>query len=402
MKLRHLVTAMLLFLPSVACADVLEDWLSIADRGPDGRPLPPPLQGQNERTAPPAVALAMFEAVNMIDPRYRSYLGLEPAGRGVSPEAAAATAAHDVLANIYPQRKTKFDEALALQLALIPAGHALDEARRVGRIAADAALERQLFNVPASEPYRPAGEIGRFVPPILPAFAPWFMRARPIFLNSWAEVMPPPPPAITSERYARDFEEVRLLGGKGARNATPASLQMAEYMAGFSIDPTVRRIAASKPRVVDRARLWALVRLAGLEANAAMAQAKMHYMTWRPLNAIRNADRDDNPLTTRDPAWEPVMPTPNHPEYPCGHCGFSGVYAGVLAPEWKGPVEVESDTAPLAVTITFPDWPTFLAATSLARVQGGMHFRFSNEAGQELGKKVGALARARFAPPLHP
>jgi hypothetical protein len=123
-------------------------------------------------------------------------------------------------------------------------------------------------------------------------------------------------------------------------------------------------------------------------------------MAWRPLNAIRNGDRDDNPETVRDADWEPVMPTPNHPEYPCGHCGFSGVYAALLASETDGPVEVSSDTAPMPVTISFPDWPAFLAAASLARIQGGMHFRFSNEAGQSLGKRVGELARARFAPPL--
>jgi hypothetical protein len=64
--------------------------------------------------------------------------------------------------------------------------------------------------------------------------------------------------------------------------------------------------------MVDRARLWALVRMAGLDANMAIAQVKMRYMTWRPLNAIRNADRDPNSETTRDPLWGPAMPTPNH------------------------------------------------------------------------------------------
>jgi hypothetical protein len=138
--------------------------------------------------------------------------------------------------------------------------------------------------------------------------------------------------------------------------------------------------------------------MASLDANAAVAQAKMRYMTWRPLNAIRNADRDDNPATIRDPAWEPVMPTPNHPEYPCGHCTFSGLFAGLLESESDGPVEVASDSAPLPVTITYPGWKEFLEATSLARIQGGMHFRFSNDEGQALGKRVAVIARKRFAP----
>ena len=400
MVVRTLIAVLLIITPAASNADVLEDWLAIADRGPDGRPLPPPLQGQNERTAPPIVALAMFEAANAIDRRYQSHLDLSPAARDSSAEAAVVTAAHLVLTRIYPERRAKLDEALALSLAAVPTGRTRDNGVTVGRMAGETALRRAIFAGSRPESYRPAGEVGRFVPPMLPAFAPWFMRAQPFFLRSWDEVMPPPPPPTSGKRYARDFEEVRLLGGKGRPNATPASLRMAEFMAGFTVDPTVRRIAAGKPRLVDRARLWALVRLAGLDANAAMAQAKMRYMAWRPLNAIRNGDRDDNPETVRDADWEPVMPTPNHPEYPCGHCGFSGVYAALLASETDGPVEVASDTAPMPVTISFPDWSAFLAAASLARIQGGMHFRFSNEVGQSLGKRVGELARARFAPPL--
>ncbi len=398
--LRFFVVFLFLLMPATAHADVIESWLAIADRGPDGRPLPPPLQGQNERTAPPVAALAMFEAVNAIDPRYVSYLKFPSADRSASQEAAAGAAAHDVLVHIYPARKASFDDALSLTLSAVPAGEAREAGLAVGHRAAEAALAHTLFSGPEPEPYRPAGEVGRFVPPILPAFAPWFMRAQPFFLKSWDEVMPPPPPPLTSERYARDFEEVHRLGGKGQPGATPESLRMAEYIADFTVDPTVHRIAAAKPHLVDRARLWALVRMAGLEANAAIAQAKMRYMTWRPLSAIRNADRDGNSATTRDSLWEPVMQTPNHPEYPCGHCGFSGVYAGVLAPETDDPVEIASDPAKTPITISFPDWGSFLAATSLARIQGGMHFRFSNEAGQALGRRVGEIARARFAPPL--
>jgi hypothetical protein len=169
-------------------------------------------------------------------------------------------------------------------------------------------------------------------------------------------------------------------------------------MSLFTVDPTIRRAAAGMPRPVDRARLWAMARMAALDANAAVAQATMRCMTWRPVSAIRNADRDENPATTRDATWEPVMATPSHPEYPCGHCTFSGLYAGLLGPEIPGPVEVASDSASLPVTIAYPSWTAFLEATSLARIQGSMHFRYSNEAGQALGQRVAELARARFAP----
>lgn len=397
MMLRFAALFLTFCTPGAATADTIEDWIAIADRGPDGRPLPPPLQGQSDRTASPLVALAMFEAVNALDPRYASYLNLPSSREKGSEEVAAATAAHMVLATIYPLRKPTLDAALELSLSSIPAGPERDAGAAAGRMAAASALQRKLFEGVETEPYRPAGEIGRYVPPNLPAFEPWFLRAQPFFLKSWDEVMSPPPPPTSSERYARDYDEVRLLGGKGQSGATPGALRTAQFMAQFNVDPTVRRIAAGKKRMVDRARLWALVRMASLDANAAVAQAKMKYMTWRPLSAIRNGDRDDNPATKRDPNWEPVMATPNHPEYPCGHCTFSGLFAGLLEQETAGPVEVASDSAPLPISMTFETWGDFLAATSLARIQGGMHFRFSNDEGQSLGRRVAKIARSRFA-----
>jgi hypothetical protein len=393
--------ALVCFAPSTAGADVIEDWIRVADRGPNGAPLPPPLQGRLERTAPPLVSLAMFEATNAIDRRYKSYLGVARADGAASGEAAAAAAAHAVLVGLYPERSSQLDGALALSLSGIADTARRERGLEIGRSAGAAALARSVFQGPAGEPYRPAGEIGRFTPPNLPAFAPWFMRAEPFFLVSWTEVMSPPPPLTSSERYARDFEEVRQSGGVGQANATVDGLRRAQFMAQFNVDPTVSREAARRPRLVDRARLWALVRMASLDANAAVAQAKMKYMTWRPLSAIRNADRDDNRSTGRDPLWEPVMTTPNHPEYPCGHCTFSGLFAALLEPETADrPGEVASDSASLSVNMMFEDWSAFLEATSLARIQGGMHFRFSNEEGQALGRRVGLLARQRFAPPL--
>jgi hypothetical protein len=338
----------------------------------------------------------MFEAVNALDRRYVSYLGLPEVKPRGSEEVAAATAAHQVLTTIYPLRKPNLDAALELSLSSVPPGSYRDAGVAAGQMAAAAALNRKLFEGVETAPYRPAGEVGRFVPPTLPAFEPWFLRAQPFFLKSWDEVMSPPPPPTSTERYAKDYDEVRLLGGKGQSGATAGSLRTAQFMAQFSVDPTVRRIAAGKKRMVDRARLWALVRMASLDANAAVAQAKMKYMTWRPLSAIRNGDRDDNPATTRDPNWEPVMATPNHPEYPCGHCTFSGLFAGLLEEETAGPIEVASDSAPLPVSMTFKTWGDFLAATSLARIQGGMHFRFSNDEGQALGRRVAKIARSRF------
>ncbi len=392
--------AALLMAAAPASADIVSGWVELAGRSPDGRPsLAPPQQDQTQRSAPALVALAAFEAANRADPRYRSWLGLAPAP-GASGEAAVAQAAHDVLVSLLPAERVRLDQALELSLASIPDSAERSAGIALGTDTAAAVLKRNLFAGAEPEPYRPRSAPGEFAPPMPSLMAPWALRAQPLFLKSFDEVMPPAPPALTSERYARDLNETRTLGGIDQPGATPLAKTLASFLGGFNMDPMIERAAAAKPRLVDRARFWALVRMAQHDSNAATAAAKMKYQAWRPWNAIRNADRDDNPATTRDPLWEPVLTTPNHPEYPCGHCIASGLIATLLEPETRGPITVASDSMPWTAGMVFPDWPSFRAATSLARIQGGMHFRFSNEAGQEMGRKIALLARERFAPPL--
>jgi hypothetical protein len=200
---------------ATASADMVSDWAAIAQSTPDGRPVPPPLQDQAFRTANPLAALAMFEAANMIDHRYRSYLGLAPTRRG-NVAAAIAEAAYQVVLHHRPERKQALDDALEISLMGLPAGDDLEAGRAAGRIAAEAALKRSLFAGPALEAYRPAGEPGRFVPPALPLIQSWSVRAEPFFLASMEEVMPPAPPPMTSARYAADVNRGEAAGRQGA------------------------------------------------------------------------------------------------------------------------------------------------------------------------------------------
>lgn len=382
-------------------ADVVSDWVGLADRALDGRALPPPLQTERERTAPALTALALFEAVNAVDRRYQSYLDIPRANVPASEEAAAIAAGYTILSALYPERHEALDDARSTALAHISTSASREAGLAVGKSAAQAALAHTMFAGAKALPYRPAGEVGKFVNPEPPLIAPWSLRAQFFFLKSPEETMPPPPPGLASTRYARDLNEVRSLGGVGQSGATPDTLRTARFLAGFSLDPILRRAAQNQPRLVDSARLWALVRMAQHDANAMISMAKMRYGTWRPINAIRNADRDGNAQTERDPNWTPVMPTPNHPEYPCGHCTMSSLMAHLLSTHFNGTIEVGSESAPLSVAMHFADWEAFLKAASLARIQGGMHFRFSNEAGQELGKAISTIAKTRFALPIN-
>jgi hypothetical protein len=101
--------------------------------------------------------------------------------------------------------------------------------------------------------------------------------------------------------------------------------------------------------VEQNARLYALAATVLADADAAMVDGKLTYSFWRPLTAIRNGDQDGNPATQRDANWEPLLKTPLHPEYPCGHCVIISALTTVLATEGPPPpggIAVTSDAMP--------------------------------------------------------
>ena len=70
----------------------------------------------------PMMHIAMFDAINSIEEAYTPYLGEVKSSRGASADAAAATAARDVLAALYPALVPMFDDLLSTQLAGMPRG----------------------------------------------------------------------------------------------------------------------------------------------------------------------------------------------------------------------------------------------------------------------------------------
>src|SRR5262245_7835170 len=56
---------------------------------------------------------AVYDAVNAIDRSFEPYHAHVQASRGASLEAAAAQAAHDTLADLFPSQASTFDSALA-------------------------------------------------------------------------------------------------------------------------------------------------------------------------------------------------------------------------------------------------------------------------------------------------
>jgi hypothetical protein len=412
-KLVGAVAALSMLGASPAAADTVCEWIDFSQRlaaaaGPAGAGsavTPPPANAELSR-AQTRVALAMFEALNAIDRRYQSYLGLPLGDAKASQDAAAVTAAYQVLTHFYPGQKAALDEnySVAMQTVTDPARR--EAGRLIGESAARAAIAAGGVDpaIPAT-PYRPRARAGEWGATQLPVIQPYSVTFRPWVLARADAVRPGPPPALDSARWARDYDEVRRLGARESNERTAHQTLMARYRITPDMMPTLRTVADAPGRApVENARLFALVNMASDDSSMATSEAKLHYNFWRPIAAIRNGDDDGNPATAAEIAWEPLIATPNHPEYPCAHCSGAAVIAEVMKAE-TGPrpafgVRVSSRSIPTAAVQVMRSWDEWVEEVSFSRTLGGVHYRFSNEAGEEIGRNVGRLALEKLMRPL--
>ncbi len=387
-----------------AAADTVADWWDYAGR--IASPLTAAPQTPEQSRALTRASIAMFEAVNAIDRRYQSYLGFPAGDPAASQDAAAATAAYKVLLAAFPNRKTALDDNYAITMAEIRDEKAREAGRLIGEAAARAALAAGGID-PAIEqsPYRPRTTPGEWVATDLPSIEAYFYAFRPWVIPSVDALRPPPPVALTSARWAKDYEEIRRFGARDSKERTPHQSLMARFRQAPDLTPTMRALADQPGRSpVRNARMFAIYQMAFDDAAEAMAAAKMHYNFWRPITAIRNGATDGNDATPTDPAWVPLLATPNFPEYPCGHCTVAAAIAEVMnaetGPRPPGGVKVGSLAVPNSIVQTLPTWDEWAQQVSDSRMYGGVHFRFSNEAGEQIGRRAARMVLEKVALPL--
>jgi hypothetical protein len=376
-----------------ARADIVTDWgdttTQIADEGP------------NTIRTMALAQNAVYEAVNAITARYPSdRVDLGPA-HAASIDAAVAAASRAVLLQEVPALKDKIEAAYARALAAIAEGEARTRGIGVGERAAADVLSKHSHDLDSIEPYRPAAAPGLYVPTTIPTG--WSLgEHRPWFMTSAAQFRPGPPPALKSEQWARDYNEIKALGSAKSTVRTPEQTEIAKFWATALPDVHLglaRSVATGPGREVTRnARLYAAVAAAMNETETAVFEAKYHYLFWRPITAVRNGDRDDNAATERDADWVPLLVTPMQPEYPCAHCMLAATIATVLREEAGGTsalnLSTTSNTAP-GVTRRWTSTDAVVQEVSMARIWGGVHYRTSCEVGNHMGKQVGELvARA--------
>ena len=389
-----------------AFADTVCEWMDLANRlGAAAQAAPNP-QLPEQMRATTRTSLAMFEALNAIDRRYQSYLGFDPADRAASQDAAAAAAAHKVLVHHYPAQKAAIEDSYTLAMAGIKDERAREAGRAIGEKAADAAIQAGGID-PAlpQEPYRPRTAPGEWIGASLPSLEPHWAAFRPWAIPSAEALRPPPPVALNSPRWARDYEEVRRLGARASTERTPYQTLVARYRQAFDTMPSMRQVADSPGRTpVQNARMFAVYQMAFDDAAQAMVVAKLHYNYWRPITAIRNGAQDGNAATQPDPNWLPLLPTPNFSEYPCGHCTVAAAIAEVMTAETgnrpANGVRIMSQAIPTSVVQALPSWDEWAQEVSDSRIYGGVHYRFSNEAGEQIGRRAARIVLGKVMQPL--
>jgi len=365
------------------------------------------------RMSPPAaqravamVQVAMFDAVNSIERRYRPYLAQFPAAPTASKEAAAAAAAGAVLAGLFPNAEKQTHDLMASYLAALPEGEAKAEGVRLGEAVAAKVLEaRRNDGTGAPDSYRPKTKPGVYVPTAITVGSTW-PNVTPFALKSPAQFRPQPPTRLTGKEWAVDYNEIKDLGGKDSAKRSARQTEDARFWlitGPQSTDPLVRQlVTATKLGLLDSARFMALASVALADAYIAVMEAKYHYEFWRPITAIRNGDIDGNPLTESDPTWQPIDTTPMHPEYPCAHCIGSSALATVVE-TLLGTADIPEIvmTSPSAPGVTHR-WTNIRAYTdevSQARIWAGFHYRFSTRVGQQMGRKIGQYVVANVMQP---
>jgi len=389
-----MLLAVLLTAPmATATANVITDWDErvVAVVQP-GTVFPPPTALRTTAM----LHLAMFDAVNSIEHRYKPYGVPLVAAPDTSQEAAAASAAGAVLMKLVPNAAAQIQAMEASYLAKLPDGAAKSAGIKLGQEAAARILAmRANDGSSAPDAYRPRAKPGVYIPTAITIG--WsFAQVRPFALASPSQFRPKPPPSLTSALWARDYNEIKVLGEKNSTKRTPRQTEDARFW--ISVNPGMSHqierqiVIAKKLDIADSAHLMALLSVAEADAGIALFEAKYHYEFWRPITAIRNGDIDGNPATERDASWQPIDVTPMHPEYPCAHCVINSAVAEVIRTEFGTDeipeVALTSPTAP-GVTHRFTSLRAYTDEIAMARICAGFHYRNSTVVGTEMGRQIG-------------
>jgi hypothetical protein len=311
-------------------------------------------------------------------------------------DAAFATALHDTLVSLVPAKRPELDAQLAASLAAIPDGSQQEAGVAAGKAEAQRVLAERagdgLDTASVDPPWgAPTAAPGVYQLTGGPAVRAGLADARPFLLTSKDAFDPGPPPALTSSRYLDALAEVHALGSATSSVRTAAQTDTARFWAQSSLvtyTQVLRQVLAASDRPLGwQVRLVAGFHVIQIDQQIAIHAAKYRYLFWRPVTAIQTGAVD------QDTSWTPLISTPRHPEYPSGHAGYGGtaeVVLRALASSKPQDAVSASSATDGGVVHSWTSWTAITNETIDARVWEGVHFRFSDEVGAQLGREVAA------------
>jgi hypothetical protein len=394
----------LLLVPVAARADVVLDWNELAIRTMVTQtPAPSPFAQARFMAI---TQLAVFEAVNAITHQYQPYLGSIHGPSWASADAAAVAAAHQVLTTYFgadAATLAMLNAARTASLAAIPDGQAKTRGLEIGEAAANAMIQNRAAD--GSSPltvYMPSTTLAgdwQLTPGCTAGlFANWG-EVTPFGINRASDYISPPPPSLTSRQYTKDYNEVKRVGAVNSTERPQDRTDVARFYAVTSpamlLNALARQLSMARGDGLSRnARALALLNMASSDSLVVSFATKYEYTFWRPVTAIQNGDSDHNSRTAGDPSFLPLISTPCFPSYGSNHA--SGSYGGAEV------LRRLYGAAGHSLVLTNPFAPAPVSSMVLhysklrdvchdiddARVFGGIHFRFDQEAGAEIGRQV--------------
>ena len=226
---------------------------------------------------------------------------------------------------------------------------------------------------------------------------PWLGVMAPFMITRPSQFRSPPPPAVNSRQYARDYAEVKALGALNGSSRTSEQTDQAHFWAGnfvVMMNSVVRAVALENvDNISDSSRLFALTSLSQADSAITVWNDKAFYVFWRPITAIQNGNADGNPWTVGDPAWTPLIATPPYPDYSSGANGLAGSTMRALRNFFN------RDRMDFSITTTnagptnqdtrnFTKFSRAADEVVDARIYLGIHFRFADTASRKSGAKI--------------
>jgi hypothetical protein len=339
--------------------------------------------------------VVIFDAVNSFDRVYTPYIGFVDVPAGASRDAAVAQAARDTLVGMFPSQSAVYDAALAAQLSRLPAA-GVAGGIRVGAAAARAVLDRRAtdgWNRPAPTYILP--DLPGYWQPVPPQNTPatfvHYPDVTPFVIGSANQFLVGPPPSLASQLYATDFNEVKAIGSATSTTRTADQTLVARLFAAVPTTTTTgipavwqnltRDLIRSRGlNDLEAARLYALINTTFHDALFVSMSGKFLYGFWRPVTAIREADRDGNPDTVADPNFLALIPTPPYPSYPGNYACIASAMTTVFT-SYFGRNDIPfsitwAEPAGPGITRSYSNFRQLADEAARSRVYGGIHYNF--------------------------